>query len=105
MTETEVLNAVIARLGDNYTAQDSSVLTELVNETIMDAYQISNREESSANLRLLCPEIIEASIIKYQQRGAEYVKSSSELGQSNTFVDVHDTLRNNIIKNSKRVIF
>lgn len=105
MTDAEVLDKVIAKLGDNYIIEDRNVLTEIVDETINDACIISNREHSKDNVKILAYEIIDASIIKYQQRGSEFSKSSSELGQSNTFVDVSEFLRNNIIKNNKRVIF
>lgn len=109
MTYNEVLQLVITKLGDNYKTTDSDVLNNILTEKINQASFFSNREinieESDDNLKLLSPEIVEATIIGYQERGVEYTKSQSELGMSNTFIDVNELLRNNIIKNGKRVIF
>ena len=105
----EVLQKIITILGDNYQDNDLSVLESLLDQVIEQASYISNRDidlESSEdyNFKLLTPEIINATVIAYQTRGVESVKSQSELGQSNTFVDYTEKLRTDIIKNGKRVI-
>lgn len=109
MTYNEILQMIINRLGVNYNSDDSSVLEQILKEKINLASNISNREidieTEDSNLLLLSPEIIQATIIGYQERGVEYTRSQSELGQSNSFIDVDETLRNNIIKNGKRVIY
>lgn len=109
MTYNEILQNIISRLGVNYNSDDSSVLEQILKEKINLASNISNREinieSEDSNLLLLSPEIIQATIIGYQERGVEYTRSQSELGQSNSFIDVDETLRNNIIKNGKRVIY
>ena len=104
-----VLQQIIALLGDNYNSSDATVLTNILDEVIKQASYISNREldltaEKDSNFDILTPEIINATVIAYQTRGVESVTSQSELGQSNTFVDYTDKLRNDIIKNGKRVI-
>lgn len=104
-----VLDEIIALLGDNYSTDDASVLSNILDQVILQASYISNREidltaQEDDNFKLLTPEIINATIIAYQTRGVESVKSQSELGQSNTFVDYTEKLRNDIIKNGKRVI-
>ena len=109
MTYNEILQLVIDRLGVNYNPEDAQVLDQILREKINLASHFSNREiditSSDQNLSLLSPEIIQATIIGYQERGVEYTRSQSELGQSNSFIDVDETLRNNIIKNGKRVIY
>lgn len=112
MTYNELLQNIISRLGVNYQEEYNSILRELLDEKINLASNISNREidvtnktKADENLKLLSPEITQATIIGYQERGVEYTRSQSELGQSNSFIDVDETLRTNIIKNGKRVIF
>ena len=114
MTYSEILQLIIRRLGDNYISTNSEVLEDLLKEKIALASNISNREITlyqdnieieDKNLSILSPEIIEATIIGYQERGVEYTRSQSEVGQSNSFIDVDENLRNNIIKNGKRVIY
>ena len=105
----EVLQKIIAILGDNYKTTDSAVLESLLDQVITQASYISNRDidlesQEDDNFKLLTPEIINATVIAYETRGVESVKSQSELGQSNTFVDYTEKLRNDIIKNGKRVI-
>lgn len=112
MTYNEILQLIKTRLGDNYISTDESVLKDILNDKITQASYISNREivyetptEINKNLHILSPEIISATIISYQQRGVEYTKSQSELGTSNSFIDVDELLRTNIIKHGKRVIY
>ena len=105
----KVLQNIIAILGENYQDKDKEVLTSLLEVVIIQAEDISNREinmsdEKDANFKLLSPEIINATIIAYQNRGVESVKSQSELGESNTFVDYTEKLRTDIIKNGKRIV-
>lgn len=109
MTYNEVLQIIISKLGENYNSSDQNVLENILKEKINQSSYISNREidieKEDDNLKLLSPEIIEATIIGYQERGTEYTRSQSELGVSNTFIDVDELLRNRIIKNGKRVMF
>ena len=116
MKYTDVLQIIISRLGDNYQDSDQDVLKSIWDEVILNADNISNRTINTSstnddastiedeNLKILSPEIIVATIIAYQNRGVESVKSKSELGESNTFVDYTEKLRNDIIKNGKRIL-
>lgn len=116
MKYTDVLQIIINRLGDNYQDSDQDVLKSILDEVILNADNISNRTINTSstnddastiedeNLKILSPEIIVATIIAYQNRGVESVKSKSELGESNTFVDYTEKLRNDIIKNGKRIM-
>ena len=115
MTYTELLQVVINRLGANYKTDDENVLKSILDEVIANASYISNRDIKVSstneptvvddNLKLLSPEISLASVIAYLNRGVESLKSQSELGESNSFVDYADKLRDDIIKNGKRVIY
>ena len=104
----KVLQNIKALLADNYQEKDAPVLTTLLELVITQAEDISNREitddEKDANFKLLTPEIINATIIAYQNRGVESLKSQTELGESNTFVDYTEKLRADIIKNGKRIV-
>lgn len=115
MKFTEVLQMTIANLGANYKPEDQDVLTYILKGIITSASYISNRdielyaedgttEIDSDNLYQLCFEIMTAATSAYLDRGVENVKSQNELGQSNTFVDFQEKLRNDIIKNGKRII-
>lgn len=112
MSINEVLQIAISQLGENYQESDLLVLKNILISTISQSSYISNRdidisdlEKKQMDLSILCSEILESAIIKYQRRGTEYSKNKSELGESSTFVDADELLRNNIIKNGKRVIF
>lgn len=115
MKFTEVLQMTINNLGANYNSNDENVLKNILKGVINSASFISNRdielyeadgttEKEDENLSILSWEIITATTCAYLDRGVENVKSQSELGQSNTFVDFQDKLRNDIIKNGKRII-
>ena len=97
-----MLNEVIARLGQNYKSDDEQVLNEIISNLTTDALFISNRSEDSTGV--LKEEIIEASISTYLLRGSEGLNSLSQAGISNSFRDIKDKMRNDIIKNGKRVI-
>ena len=106
----EVLQKIITILGDNYQDNDLSVLESLLDQVIEQASYISNRDidlesPKDDNFKLLTPEIINATVIAYQTRGVESLKSQTELGQSNTFVHYTEKLRTDIIKNGKRVVW
>lgn len=115
MKFTEVLQMTIANLGANYRSEDADVLKNILHGVINSASFISNRdielyepdgttEKEDDNLYVLCFEIVTAATSAYLDRGVENVKSQNELGQSNTFVDFQEKLRNDIIKNGKRII-
>lgn len=109
MRYDEILQIIKNKLGNNYQTTDNDILESILKNIINDASFISNREinleSADINLKILSPEIIEATIISYQERGVEYTKSQSELGMSNTFIDPIEFLRDRIVKNGKRVIF
>lgn len=116
MKYTDLLQVIIGRLGDNYKSTDEEVLKSILDEIISNASYISNREIDTSstnpevatlkdeNLKILSPEITIACVIAYENRGVESVESQSALGESNKFVDYTEKLRNDIIKNGKRVI-
>lgn len=92
-------------LSVNYDSEDYKILNVLLDDTITNACFLSNRQENLNNLKLLSTEIKECVKTMYLQRGTEDVKSSSINGRSLTFEDSFEKLRENIIKNGKRVIF
>ena len=91
---------IIADLGSNYRASDSTVLEKILERVITQALIISNRK-TSARLEL---EIQEAVKTIYLQRGTEDVENLSESGRSGTFKKAMQQLRTDIISNGKRRI-
>lgn len=96
-----MLEEIINELGDNYNSSDKSVLNEILEEVTANALTISNRSDKN----FLKPEI--KSCVKgiYLQRGAEGLNSLSERGTSSNFNDCMEKMRNDIIKNGKRVCY
>lgn len=104
MTEDEIkrkiLDNVTRNLADNY-RDDVDTLREIIDNVSCMALSISNRK----SLSTLEPEIGQCVIAEYLRRGAEGSSSISESGHSISFEDNIEKMRNNIIKNGKRVIF
>ena len=100
-----MLNEIINELGDNYNSTDESVLKAILEEVTANALTISNRVENAENKIFLKREIINCVKGLYLQRGAEGLNSLSERGTSSSFNDCYDKLRNDIIKNGKRICY
>ena len=100
-----MLNEIISELGDNYNSNDESVLNEILEEVTANALTISNRADNTENKVFLKHEI--KSCVKgiYLQRGAEGLNSLSERGTSSNFNDCYEKLRNDIVRNGKRVCY
>ena len=94
------IEKIIDDLGANY-RDDEDVLQDILEEVTSIASNISNRETSDEKL---FPYIKKAVKAMYLCRGAEGLKSKSESGISDSFEDIIDTLRNDIIKNGLRRI-
>lgn len=92
---------IIADLGNNYRAEDSDILDNLIEDVTKQALVISNRKTSDG----LEFEIKEAVKSLYLLRGTEDVESLSESGKSAKYRDVMKKLREDIISNGKRRIF
>lgn len=100
-----MLEEIINELGDNYNSNDKSVLNEILEEVTANALTISNRAKNTENKLFLKQEI--KSCVKgiYLQRGGEGLNSLSQSGTSSNFNDCYEKLRNDIIKNGKRVCY
>ena len=99
-----MLNEIIAELGENYKSSDEALLEQIIDETTSNALFISNRSNTVLNRDLLKPEIKQSVISQYLRRGTEDVKSLGQSGLSSSYVDYVDQLRNNIVKNGKRLV-
>lgn len=86
-------------LGANYAPNTDEVLKEIIEEITSIACDISNRE---SNDKKLFPYISKAVRAEYLTRGAEGLLSNSEGSISNSFEDIIDKMRSNIIKNGVR---
>lgn len=98
-----LLDSLIKDLADNYINTDGEVLKGLLEETIANAFFISNRQKTEDNLTMLSFEIKNCVKSLYLQRGTEDVKNLSESGRSSTFKSPIDEMRDSIIRNGKRV--
>jgi len=92
---------IIADLGNNYRAEDSDILDNLIEDVTKQALFISNRKTSD----VLEFEIKEAVKSLYLLRGTEDVETLSESGKSAKYKDVMEKLRRDIVANGKRRIF
>lgn len=100
-----MLNEIINELGDNYNSSDESVLRNILEEVTANALTISNRQDNIENKLFLQREIKQCVKGIYLQRGAEGLNSLGERGTSSTFNDCIDKMRNDIVKNGKRVCY
>lgn len=105
MTRIELVNLAIEKLGPLFDEKDDNVIVGIGDTVIDEALDNSNRSDTPENLDVLRGIIIDTIVIAYQNRGSEGLKSQSELGQSNSFVDWNEYLITNIIKKGKRLVF
>ena len=99
-----MLDEIIAELGENYDANDRALLEQIIDETTSNALFISNRNDTVYNRDLLKPEIKQSVISQYLRRGSEDVTSLGQSGLSSSYIDYMEQLRQNIVKNGKRLI-
>lgn len=97
---TENIDKIISDLGVNY-KNDENVLEDIVEQVSSIASDISNRPKDDEKL---FPYIKKAVKAEYLARGAEGLISRNEGSISNSFEDIIDKLRNNIIKSGLRRI-
>lgn len=100
----DILDEIITDLGENYTENIDDVIENILNEAITNAFFISNRKLNTENLHILIPEIKSYVKSAYLLRGTEDTNSLSTSGRSSTFVKPIDKMRDDIIKNGKRVV-
>lgn len=93
----ENINKIIEDLGVNY-QNDEEVLKEILEEVNSIAFDISNNK----NTDKLFPYVKKATKAIYLCRGAEGLQSQNVGSISNSFEDIIDKLRNDIIKNGLR---
>lgn len=98
-----LLDSLIKDLADNYVNTDREVLKGLLEETIANAFFVSNRQKTEDNLTMLSFEIKNCVKSLYLQRGTEDVRNLSESGRNSTFKSPVDEMRDAIIRNGKRV--
>lgn len=98
-----MLEEIKAELGSNYTEATDAMIQDLLDEVTTNALFISNRENTAENIAKLSYEIKQCVKSLYLLRGSEDVTSRSESGVSSTYTNAYETMRNNIIKNGKRI--
>ncbi|MGN1270615.1 MAG: hypothetical protein ACI4UX_01290 [Clostridia bacterium] len=98
MLETNKVDKIIDDLGANY-RDDEEVLKDILEEVSSIASDISNRQKDDEKL---FPYIKKATKAIYLCRGAEGLQSRNDGSISNSFEDIIEKLRNDIIKNHLR---
>ena len=93
-------NEIIADLGSNYRAEDSTILDKILSDITSQALFISNRETTTG----IEFEIKEAVKTIYLRRGTEDVETLSESGRGATYTDAIKKLRTDLVNNGKRYI-
>lgn len=113
MTKQQLLSAIKDDLGSNYSETSDALLQLILDDVITDALFVSNRRfkvsqeyEHSIDpqLDILSTEIKKAVKTIYLQRGAEDVNSNSQSGISSSYDDAMKRMREDIIKNGKRIM-
>ena len=92
------LEKIIDDLGENF-RNDREVLKDILEEVSSIASDISNRKSDD---KKLYPYIKKAVKAIYNCRGAEGMQSQSGNGESNSYEDIIEKLRNDIVKNGLR---
>lgn len=100
-----VLEEIKEDLANNFILGDENILQNFIDEATTNALSISNRINNEINIELLKSEIKQYVKTKYLQRGTEDTNSLNESGRNSNFKNAYDELRENIIKNGKRVLF
>lgn len=98
-----MLESIIKDLAENYDKSDKETLENMLEAVTTTALSISNRDDTEDNRNLLSLEISNAVKSMYLARGGEGLNSLNDGGKSSSFEDVIEKLRNNIIKNGKRI--
>jgi hypothetical protein len=93
-------NEIIADLGSNYRAEDSTILDKILSDVTNQALFISNRETTTG----IEFEIKEAVKTIYLRRGTEDVISLGESGRNASYTDALKKLRTDLIKICRRSI-
>jgi len=107
MTREELKATIIADLGANYQVSDANAFTTIFNEVVDNALRFSNRrlKLETNQLSILASEIRRCTKSIYLQRGSEDVTSQTQSGLSSSFDDAMERMRQDIVKNGKRVLF
>lgn len=98
-TKKSEIDKIKADLGANY-KEDEEVLQEILDEVNSIAFDISNNKDKDK----LFPYVKKAVKAIYLTRGAEGLQSRGEGSISNSYEDIIDKLRNDIIKAGLRRI-
>ena len=93
------IEKIINDLGANFNNEDEEVLEDILVEVSSIASNISNRKSDDEKLY---PYIKKAVKALYLCRGTEGMQSTSESGESSSFEDIIDKMRNDIVKNGLR---
>lgn len=96
-----MLEDIILELGAYYSDEDENMLTNILDEVTANALSFSNQADES----VLSLEIKQCVKSLYLRRGTEHDNSLNANGESASYIDAINELRNNIVKNGKRKVY
>ena len=104
-----IKNEIIAELGEMYNTNDENVLKSILEDVINDALYVSNRQykynqDEDEQLTILKSNIKKAVKTIYLQRGTEDVISETQSGISKNYDIVMETMKQDIIRQNKRLL-
>ncbi len=88
-------------LGSNFISKTEDILFNIYKEMYSIALNTSHLKSKNKE-EILYPYVKEAAVSKYLRMGAEGISAKSEGSQSNSFIDIENKLRNDIIKSGLR---
>ncbi len=97
----KVIVIIKKALGSNFLIGTEDVLFSIYKEMYSIALNTSHLKSNNKE-EILYPYVKEATVSKYLRMGAEGISAKSEGSQSNSFIDIEDKLRNDIIKSGLR---
>jgi hypothetical protein len=102
-----IQNEIIAELGEMFNPDDTNVLKGILEDVINDALYVSNRQykqDDEEQITILKSNIKKAVKTIYLQRGTEDVRSESTSGISKTYDIAMETMKQDIIRQNKRLL-
>lgn len=91
--KTEIIQSIIKNLSVNY-KDDRTVLEDIYEQMAFIASDASHRKENDTKL---IPYIKNATIEAYLRRGKEGTSGYSEGSESETFIDIEEKLRKDVV--------
>lgn len=94
MIESKLIEEITSQLGDNFISGDEEIIKNFLNRYTQIASNTSHRESDDEKL---VPYVVNAVVQSYLRRGKEASSSNNEGGMSDSFIDIEDKLKKDIL--------